>query len=392
MHSTALKFSSIFCILGGLLSCSSGSEALDSAALPKTPAEATPLVSTPQKNVQQVKAFHVHEAFGVGKDVYVRSLAIDKAEQAIWIGTSVGLLYIDLLSRDVRDVFTRTAGLANEYIFSAFVDKTGVSWFGTNGGGLTAYKKGEWDTFFPMHGLADYWVYSITEQSDGTLWIGTWAGVNRLDAARENFETYVEELVNEWVYGIDVDAQDRVWLGTEGGVSMYDGETWHAWTNKEGMGAANEADLPTNINTGLGTRSRHDLGILTEGRETYNPNYVFCLMVADSGDVWVGTWGGGVSRYDGKKWHNYTVQDGLASNVVFSMDQDADGNYWFGTNQGLSYYDGENWQTYQSKDGLMGNSIYAVQATPSGEIWVGSRTGVARLARGKPAETKQKKQ
>jgi len=179
---------------------------------------------------------------------------------------------------------------------------------------------------------------------------------------------------------------DRVWLGTEGGVSMYDGEVWHAWTNQEGMGAANDADLPTSINTGLGTRSRHDLGILTEGRETYNPNYVFCLMVADSGDVWVGTWGGGVSRYDGKKWHNYTVKDGLASNVVFSMDQDPDGNFWFGTNKGLSYYDGENWQTYQSKDGLMGNSIYAVEATPAGEVWVGTRSGVARLARGKPEQ------
>src|SRR3569833_288988 len=180
-----------------------------------------------------------------------------------------------------------------------------------NCAGVTRYRDGQWKTFFPMHGLADYWVYAFAEQPGGTMWIGTWAGANRLDKAGQ-FTTYKKELVNEWVYGVAVDAQQRVWFGTEGGISMFDGEHWRSWTHKEGLGADNADNLPISLNTGLGTRSRHDLNVLVDGEPSYNPNYVFCVTVAADNKVWAGTWGGGVSRYDGNKWTSYTTHDGVA--------------------------------------------------------------------------------
>jgi ligand-binding sensor domain-containing protein len=252
-------------------------------------------------------------------------------------------------------------------------------WYGTNGGGATSYKNGEWKTYFPMHGLADYWVYSFAEQNDGTMWIGTWAGVNRLRPGAETFDTYVKELVNEWVYGIVVDNKDRVWFGTEGGVSRFDGDNWKAWTHEDGLGAPNRRDLPISTNTGLGTRSRHDLSLLQDGEETYNPNYVFCMLMDDDGAIWAGTWGGGVSRFDGKQWHNLTSEDGLAGDVVLSMAQDDKGVFWFGTDKGLSSYDGEQWHSYARSDGLLGDSVYAVTTVPGGDVWVGTRGGVTRL-------------
>ena len=170
------------------------------------------------------------ESFGVGDEVYVRSLAVDTAANSMWVGTSVGVHEVDLASRDPRQTFTRKEGLANEYVFAILVDSQGNKWFGTNGGGVTRYRDGQWQTYFPMHGLADYWVYSFAEQPGGTVWIGTWAGVNRLDVAGGKFTTYVKELVNEWVYGAAVDAQQRTWFGTEGGVSMFDGQQWRSWT------------------------------------------------------------------------------------------------------------------------------------------------------------------
>jgi ligand-binding sensor domain-containing protein len=327
------------------------------------------------------KDVRVLETFNVGDDVYVRSLAVDSKQGALWVGTSLGVHEVDLTSRNTRNTFTRAEGLANEYVFAIFIDREGYKWFGTNGGGVTRYRNGEWKTYFPMHGLADYWVYAFNEQADGTLWIGTWAGANRYNKKTGEFATYLKELVNEWVYAVAVDPQQRVWLGTEGGISMFDGQAWHAWTHNDGLGAPNTGNLPLSTNTGLGTRTRHDLNVQVSGSETYNPNYVFCLHVDPKGQVWAGTWGGGVSRFDGRQWTNYTVKDGLASNIVYSIAQDASGTLWFGTHQGLTRYDGRRWQTFTRNEGLIDNDVYAIAAVPGGDVWVGTKGGVARIGR-----------
>lgn len=328
----------------------------------------------------QLAPYRVQETFQVGEGVYVRSVAEDTTTNSLWIGTSVGVLQIDLQTNDMKATYTREDGLANEYVFAIYTDSKGYKWFGTDGGGMSRYRDGEWKTYFPMHGLADYWVYSFAEQKDGTIWVGTWAGLNRIDGETEVFSTYLEELVNEWVYGLDIDEQDRVWIGTEGGVNMYDGVTWHVWTHNEGLGASNGTSLPVSDNTGLGTRSRHDLSITTNGMETFNPNYVFDIEVASDGAVWAGTWGGGVGRYDGTRWTNYTTTEGLAGNIVYSIAEGPDGMLWFGTNRGLSGFDGNRWFTYNSSNGLLDNNVYDITVTQDGRVWVGTRNGVAILA------------
>lgn len=327
----------------------------------------------------------VLETFGVGDNVFVRSLAVDDHDKAIWIGTSAGVLEIDLDSYDMRKTYSRNDGLANEYVFSIMVGSDGSKWFGTNGGGMTRLRDGEWKTFFPMHGLADYWVYSFAEGSNGELWVGTWAGANRFDTASDTFSaTYVKELVNEWVYGITADEQGRMWLGTEGGISMYDGDQWRSWSYEDGVGAPNRNNLPVSQNTGLGTRERHDLNVMTEGQQTYNPGYVFSLLTAADGKIWAGTWGGGVSFFDGEAWQSLTTEDGLAGDIVYSIAQDNDGTFWFGTNQGLSRFDGKAWQTFSKArvNGLIDDNVYAVITLPSGEVWAGTRGGVTRIGHG----------
>ncbi|RLA38396.1 MAG: regulator [Gammaproteobacteria bacterium] len=321
----------------------------------------------------------VLETFNVGQGVYVRSLNVEPERGALWVGTSAGVHEIDLATRELRNTFTRDDGLANEYVFAIGLDRDGYKWFGTNAGGVSRYRDGEWQVYFPMHGLADYWVYSFGEQADGSYWIGTWAGVNRYDPKSGEFTTYVEELVNEWVYAIGIDSRDRVWFGTEGGVSMFDGSNWKEWTHADGMGAGNPNGLPVSDNTGLGTRRRHDLGIFSGGQATYNPNYVFSLYVAPDDTIWVGTWGGGVSHFDGERWSNLTVADGLAGNIVYSIAQTPDGALWFGTHRGLSRFDGERWQTIDRRDGLLENNVYTLTVSEDGDLWAGTLGGVTRI-------------
>jgi ligand-binding sensor domain-containing protein len=320
------------------------------------------------------------DTFDVGPSVYVRSLAVESAANRLWVGTSLGVLEINLADNNLVNTFTRDHGLANEYVFGIGIDADSYKWFGTNAGGMSRYKDGDWKTYFPMHGLADYWVYSFANDHDGGLWIGTWAGANYFNRHTNEFKTYVKELINEWVYGISVDSKGTVWFGTEGGVSRFDGDTWTSWSHKDGLGGENADALPFSRNTGLGTRSRHDLGMLTGGKPTYNPNYVFSIFADREDSIWAGTWGGGVTRYKNAEWTNLMEKDGLAGNIVYSITQDQDGSYWFGTNKGLSRYDGHSWDNWNIHNGLLGNDVYAIAIAPGGDIWVGTRGGVTRMA------------
>jgi ligand-binding sensor domain-containing protein len=323
----------------------------------------------------------VLDAFDVGPNVYVRALTVEAATGTLWVGTSAGVHEVALRNGKLRNTFTRKEGLANEYVFAVGIDRDGFKWFGTNAGGVSKYKDGKWKTFFPMHGLADYWIYAFAQQRNGDFWIGTWAGANKVEAGSGRFRTYVKELVNEWVYGIAVDAQDRVWFGTEGGVTMHDGKTWRSWTHNDGLGAPNDDKLPFSTNTGLGTRSRHDLSVGGDGPATYNPNYVFSVLATRDGGIWAGTWGGGAARFDGQRWRNLTVKDGLAGNIVYAITQDSDGAIWFGTDNGVSRWDGRQWTNFGPREGLLDRHVYAVAATSNGDVWAGTRKGVVRIGR-----------
>jgi len=55
--------------------------------------------------------------------------------------------------------------------------------------------------------------------------------------------------------------------------------------------------------------------------------------------VWFGTYGGGVSKYNGAQWTTYNTTNGLADNNVTSIAFDILGNKWFGTYKGVSKFD-----------------------------------------------------
>jgi ligand-binding sensor domain-containing protein len=94
--------------------------------------------------------------------------------------------------------------------------------------------------------------------------------------------------------------------------------------------------------------------------------------------VWFGTWGGGVSLFDGKEgWTSYSEADGLAGNVVYSIAQDATDALWFGTNKGVSRFDGETWTTI--RHGLPAPHVYSIATADDGTVWAGTKGGVTKL-------------
>ena len=70
-------------------------------------------------------------------------------------------------------------------------------------------------------------------------------------------------------------------------------------------------------------------------------NYVGCITVDKSGNIWFGTLNGSISQYDGKSFTNYTINQELANNLVRCILQIK--NLWFGTDAGgASRFDGKN--------------------------------------------------
>jgi ligand-binding sensor domain-containing protein len=108
--------------------------------------------------------------------------------------------------------------------------------------------------------------------------------------------------------------------------------------------------------------------------------YIRSIFQDSKGNLWFGTIGNGVVRYDAKTLTYFSNPDGFNSKSVFAINEDKTGNLWFGTDQGVYKYDGKTFRNYTSKDGLkhIDVSRKSILVDKSGKIWVGTHGGVYR--------------
>lgn len=97
-----------------------------------------------------------------------------------------------------------------------------------------------------------------------------------------------------------------------------------------------------------------------------------------SGNLWFATFGGGVSRYDGKTFTSYTASMGLVSNLATCIFEDKDRNLWIGTRGGVSRYNGKFFTSYTTAQGLVKNEIYSIFQDKGGNLWFGTEGGASR--------------
>lgn len=101
-------------------------------------------------------------------------------------------------------------------------------------------------------------------------------------------------------------------------------------------------------------------------------NHTVNIIYIDTfGVKWFGT-PGGVSKFDGTNWTNYTTTNGLINNDVREIYRDHYGNMWFGTLGGISRFDGTNWTNFtKQSNNLPSNNIRAIIEDKYGEIYCG---------------------
>ena len=98
------------------------------------------------------------------------------------------------------------------------------------------------------------------------------------------------------------------------------------------------------------------------------------------GFLWIATADGGVSRFDGVHFDNFTENDGLPHPTVMGIAETEDGALWFATlGGGVARYYGREFTVVGEKDGLPSNDVLGVRTEADGSVWAMTENGVGRI-------------
>jgi ligand-binding sensor domain-containing protein/signal transduction histidine kinase len=174
---------------------------------------------------------------------------------------------------------------------------------------------------------------------------------------RQHVRQYVQDvwqtdagLPQNYVVGIVQSRDGYIWLATQEGLARFDGIKFNVFDKR------NTSQIKDN-----------NIQALFEDRE---------------GNLWFGTEGGGVNRFSGGRFFNYTTSDGLAGNIIDAIYQDAEGAIWIGTVNGLSRFKDDTFLNFTTRDGLASDVVLAICEDGNGDLWVGTENGLNRLTNG----------
>jgi ligand-binding sensor domain-containing protein len=108
-------------------------------------------------------------------------------------------------------------------------------------------------------------------------------------------------------------------------------------------------------------------------------NQIHTMLQDNRGNIWVGSWGNGILRYNGSSFTNYTEKEGLVHNFLFYIMEDKSGNLWFGCGSGIiggiTYFNGTSFTNYTEKEGLPNHNISSILEDKNGNFWIGTFDG-----------------
>jgi signal transduction histidine kinase/ligand-binding sensor domain-containing protein/CheY-like chemotaxis protein len=112
-------------------------------------------------------------------------------------------------------------------------------------------------------------------------------------------------------------------------------------------------------------------------------DYLWALLVDRDGALWIGTYGGGLTRYKNGTFTTYDRSNGLSHPMVRAITQSRDGSLWVGTNSGLNRFQNGRFTVYTTRDGLSSDYIRALHEDRNGVLWVGTANGLDRMVEGR---------
>ena len=287
----------------------------------------------------------IHYVTGLANE---RVNAIYRDEDHYWIGgiygTNKGITSMNFVTGEGKhwrsdDVY----GISSNNVHAITGTENAV-WIGTSAG-LLRYDKNEntWKSYTQLNGLVDNTVTALHIKND-TLFIGTAGGFCLIVLPSKNM-VILESFDNVMIYALATFLGDLV-IATERGVYLWRKKAFETITDPDGDLAFGVTALFVDKNAiWFGTR-RKGIDVYYPDStqwEEFLPPTTICgeSVYAISGNehyVWIGT-NNGVSRYNKKTkaWTSFTKMDGIADNEVRAILVEDD-CLWLGTKKGLTCF------------------------------------------------------
>lgn len=331
---------------------------------------------------------------------------IEDAHGLIWIGTSHrGLAKLIPEHHSFQEYFRGhpTYGLA-EY-------PEGFFWFGTQNGVIRYDRKFQRTAQLIEHeynnpgSLVNNRVTNIV-RDDADMWIATRSGLSKYNTNTEEIINFLPDgtgssIAGEEVWGILKATDGTFWFSTLNGLSHYYPLTgrfrnyYHDPSNPNSLSnnrCYQTFELEPNILLISTENGLNKFDVIKNVWEVYRPipgdltsistDYIFGVMRDSQDDIWIYTNGGGINRFDpySISFEHYTMDNGLADNIVYGMLEDVDGFFWLSTNNGLSRFDPseERFITFDVQDGLLSDefNLNGAYQTDRGELFFAGVNGI----------------
>jgi signal transduction histidine kinase/ligand-binding sensor domain-containing protein/DNA-binding response OmpR family regulator len=294
---------------------------------------------------------------------------LEDKQDRLWIGTVPGgLMKVDASLHKFK-VYSHQENLpnslSNDHVLGIFESpqQPGIIWMGTLGGGLNRLdlETGNFQHFRHdpenKHSISSDIVWTTYEDSNGTFWVGTEAGLEVMDRETGKFSPYeilenkVRVPISIPVLRIHEDRQGNLWLGT--------------WSN--GI---------FRLNRDKTEAKRYSF---SNGSQQSFYNSVFAIHENEKGMIWAGNFQGGLFHYDitSDSFIHHPAVPGATS-----LLEDSTGVFWVGTiSDGIFHYNSHSGakKQYTMEDGLPSNIVNGILSDKSGICWVSTGNGIARF-------------
>jgi ligand-binding sensor domain-containing protein/serine phosphatase RsbU (regulator of sigma subunit) len=314
--------------------------------------------------------------------------------------------------------------LVNSDVICLREDKNKNLWIGTRNGGIDIMAPNGNVTRVARDNnnsksLNNNSIYAIYRDKNDNMWVGTFAGgVNLHYSQKENFKHYKVEqnnptsLSNNEILSFLEDHEGNIWVGTDGGGLnkmnpvtrtfkhfKYNGKSTSV-TDDVIMSMAQDGSHSiwiSTLNTGLNVLHKNSDKFINYRYDSLELggvhwNAATCMLTDYEGNIWIGTWGQGVSFYDKKthtthhirkKTDSEEAHKTLSSNIVFSLYEDRNHNILIGTQaNGFSILNRKTgaFEHFAHVEGdkstLSGNTVNAFLEDKSGNLWIGTNEGL----------------
>ena len=315
----------------------------------------------------------------------------EDSHENLWAG---GYTQGLLLFRPAGQVLKCTTedGLVNNSVTTILEDSEGNIWLGSNGGGLARLRPRTFKVFAEEAGITQGIINTIREERPGRFLAGTHgSGVARFDGAK--FAPFGKDWhsgVNEFptIFAIETDSSGALWAGVYGtGLIRAVGQTVTKIDPQE-IGAWTVSALHNDSTNRLWIGTWHGLASYYDGKFTrYTEKEGVPPLVADAivedktGRIYLASVQAGLLRLEGEKFVRMEWP-GAKIGGVLSLMCDHEGAIWASDVDNNLWWlrDGRHFR-FTPQLGQLGDGILSIVEDDSGDVWLGAQNGVVRISR-----------